>query len=229
MDDCKEILHKTSLFAGIDDEGLALLLRCLAPAERSFGRGETLLNAGQTSRSVGVILSGRIEAYRTAPDGARAAIAHMGPGGVFGDVLAGSSLTSPVTVTAAEPCTVLFFPYQRLLAQCGSGCAAHALLLQNLVRTVSDKYFLLSRRVELLVLKSLRAKVCAFLLAEAEGTGADTFTVPYTRAQLAEYLNCDRSALSRELSRMQADGLIETYKSSFKLRDVAALRQLYHS
>lgn len=228
MKDCKDILRKTPLFAGIDDEDLTQLLRCLVPAERSFGRGETLLCAGQPSRNVGVILSGRIEAYRAAPDGTRAAIARMGPGGVFGDVLGGSSLTSPVTVTAAEPCIVLFFPYQQLLAQCGCGCPAHARLLQNLVRTISDKYFLLARRVELLVLKSLRAKVCAFLLSEAEYMGADTFTIPYTRAQLAEYLNCDRSALSRELSRMQADGLIETYKSSFKLRDVPALRQLYH-
>lgn len=73
-------------------------------------------------------------------------------------------------------------------------------MLQNLVRTISDKYFLLSRRVDLLLLKSLRAKVCAYLLSEAEAHHSLTFTVPYSRIQLADYLNCDRSALSRELS-----------------------------
>ena len=85
------------------------------------------------------------------------------------------------------------------------------------MRTISDKYFLLARRVDLLLLRSLRAKVSAFLLAEAERAGQLTFRIPFTRAQLADYLNCDRSALSRELSRMQREGLLDTYRSSFKL------------
>ena len=89
---------------------------------------------------------------------------------------------------------------------------------------VSDKYFLLSRRVDLLVLKSLRAKVCAYLLSEAEQQGSLTFSIPFSRIQLADYLNCDRSALSRELSLMQRDGLLETYRSSFKIMDAEALR-----
>ena len=53
--------------------------------------------------------------------------------------------------------------------------------------------------------------------------GQDTFTIPFTRTELAEYLNCERSALSRELSRMQAEGLIETYRSSFKILNVNRL------
>lgn len=85
-------------------------------------------------------------------------ITRVEPGGVFGDVLGGSSLASPVTVLAATACEVLV-PYEQLLLSDGS--PAHQRVLQNLVRTISDKYFLLSRRVDLLVLKSLRAKVCA--------------------------------------------------------------------
>ena len=60
-------------------------------------RGAVLVQAGQPSRSVGIILAGAIEAVRLAPDGSRLPITRMGPGGVFGDVLGGSSLTSPVT------------------------------------------------------------------------------------------------------------------------------------
>ena len=47
-----------------------------------------------------------------------------------------------------------------------------------------------------------------------------------TRIQLADYLNCDRSALSRELSTMQKEGLIDTYRSSFKLLEPDALQQM---
>ena len=66
----------------------------------------------------------------------------------------------------------------------------------------------------------------AYLSQEAARAGSSSFRIPFTRAQLADYLNCDRSALSRELGRMQREGLLDTYRSSFKLRDPDALRKL---
>ena len=207
MENYLPLLQSTSLFAEISAGELRPLLSELGACIRSYGRGEALVQAGAPSRRVGVVLTGSIEAYRPAPGGARIPITHMGPGGVFGDVLGGSSLDSP-----------------KLLQPDGS--AARQRLLQNLVRTISDKYFLLSRRVDLLVMKTLRAKVCAYLLSEAEQQGSMTFTIPFSRIQLADYLNCDRSALSRELSLMQRDGLLDTYRSSFKLLEPEALRQM---
>ena len=224
MENYLPLLQSTSLFAGLEAEALRVLLGEVGAVLRTYSRGETLVLAGQSNRRVGVVLSGAIEAYHPAASGARLPISQMGPGGVFGDVLGGSSLDSPVTVVAASSCEVLLFPYERLLLSDGS--AAHQQALQNLVRTISDKYFLLSRRVDLLVLKSLRAKVCAYLLSEAEQQGSLTFSIPFSRIQLADYLNCDRSALSRELSLMQRDGLLDTYRSSFKLLQPDALRQM---
>ena len=224
MENYLPLLQSTSLFAGIGAEELRTLLGELGASLRSYGRGEALVQAGEPNRRVGIVLSGSIEAFRPAPGGARVPITQMGPGGVFGDVLAGSSLSSPVTVVASAACDVLLFPYEKLLLSDGS--PARQQVLQNLVRTISDKYFLLSRRVDLLVLKSLRAKVCAYLLSEAEQQGSLTFSIPFSRIQLADYLNCDRSALSRELSLMQRDGLLDTYRSSFKLLEPEALRQM---
>lgn len=218
------LLQSTALFSGLSEEDLTGLLARIGAARRSYNRGAVLVQAGAPSHSVGVILSGRIEAVRRAPDGSPLPITRMGPGGIFGDVLGGSSLYSPVTVTAVTPCEVLLIPYERLL--CPDGTAAGQQVLQNLVRTISDKYFLLARRVDLLLLRSLRAKVSAYLLSEADRAGQLTFRIPFTRAQLADYLNCDRSALSRELGRMQREGLLDTYRSSFKLRDPDALRRL---
>ena len=206
------LLQSTSLFTGLTTEELQVLLAQLGAVVRSYGKGEALVLAGEPNRRVGVVLTGQLEAYRPAP------------GGVFGDVLGGSSLSSPVTVLAAGTCEVLLIPYERLLLSDGS--PAHQRALQNLVRTISDKYFSLSRRIDLLVLKSLRAKVCAYLLSEAERAGSMTFSIPFSRIQLADYLNCDRSALSRELSQMQRDGLLDTYKSSFKLLEPEILKQM---
>ena len=223
MENYLPLLQTTSLFAGLCAEALAPLLRDLGAVVRSYGKGETLVQAGEPARRVGVVLSGQIEAYRPAPGGARIPITHMGAGGVFGDVLGGSSLDSPVTVVAASGCEVLLIPYDRLLLSDGS--AAHQRALQNLVRTISDTYFLLSRRVDLLVLKSLRAKVCAYLLNESERAGSLTFSIPFSRVQLADYLNCDRSALSRELSLMQKERLLDIYRNSFNLLEPETLKK----
>ena len=218
------LLCSTSLFNGLTAEELQTLLSQLGAVVRSYGKGEALVLAGEPSRRVGIVLNGELEAYRPGPQGARIPITHMEPGGVFGDVLGGSSLSSPVTVLAAAPCEVLLLPYERLLLSDGS--PAHQRVVQNLVRTISDKYFSLSHRIDLLVMKSLRAKVAAYLLSEAARAHSLTFSIPFSRIQLADYLNCDRSALSRELSTMQREGLIDTYRSSFKLLEPDALQQM---
>ncbi len=43
------------------------------------------------------------------------------------------------------------------------------------------------------------------------------FDIPFDRQQLADYLNVERTALSKELGKMQNDGLIKVRKNRFKL------------
>ena len=191
------LLVRTPLLRGMRPDELDTLLDCFAPRVRRYARDEILLLTGYETREVGILLEGSITAVKNTPDGASVAITHMRPGGL---------------------------PYQKIIRPCAKLHSAHLQLMQNLVLTISDKYFALDRRVELLICKSLRARISLWLLDEAHRAGSDTFTTPLTRAGLAEYLNCDRSALSRELSRMQHDGLIETWRSSFKLLDKDRLK-----
>lgn len=227
MEEYYPLLAATPLFAGVSPEGLARLMECFAPSVRRFEKGEVLLLAGFETREIGILLEGGATALKTTPDGGSVAITDLSPGSIFGDVLAGCAVKSPVTILARTGCRALFIPCQKLLCPCCAMHPEHTRLMQNLVRTISEKYFSLSSRVDLLILKSLRAKLCAFLLGQAEAAGADTFSIPLSRAGLAEYLNCERSALCREISRMRAEGLIETYKNSFKLLNKAALQRQY--
>ena len=86
MENILPLLRLTSLFTGIEDDALRVLLSELGAVIRSYGKGEALVQAGMPNRRVGVVLTGCIEAYRPAPGGARVPITRMGPGGVFGDV-----------------------------------------------------------------------------------------------------------------------------------------------
>lgn len=229
MNDCIALLASTALFEGIPPNEIKAMMDCFRPARRHYQKNEVILLAGYTTKDIGVFLSGSAKGVKTTPGGASVSITMLETKSVFGDMLAGSTTSSPVTITALTPCEILFIPCKKLLTPCPALHAGHARLMQNLVKIISKKYFAISRRLDLLILKSLRAKLCCYLLGEAETCGADTFSVPYTRTGLAEYLNCERSALSREISRMQAEGLIEVYRNSFKLLNKSAMLRQYET
>lgn len=218
-----ELLQNTPLFTGIPAPELEELLGWLAPVRRRYHKGEIVLMAGYPAREIGVVVEGLVQGAKPAGDGRQLVVGQFGPGGVFGDVLASGRRESPVTLTALCDSLVLFVPVQALTSPSGAVPPGHACLVRNLLRIISEKYFELDRRLDLLLLKSLRGRLCLFLMQEAATAHSNTFCIPMNRAQLAEYLGCERSALCRELSRMQKDGLIETYRGSFKLLRPAAL------
>ena len=57
----------------------------------------------------------------------------------------------------------------------------------------------------------------SYLSFEAARNGSREFTIPFTRQQLADYLEVDRSALSHELGNMAREGLLRTTRSRFTL------------
>ena len=221
-----DTLRRTSLLRGMRDDELDNMMQCFNPRVRRYQKGEFLLLAGYENHEVGIVLEGSITAVKNTPDGASVAITHMGPAGLFGDVLSGSTLRSPVSVMADSACLAMYLPYRKIIHPCPSLHESHCQLMENLVTTISNKYFALDRRVELLICKSLRARICIWLLDEAERAGSNTFTVELTRAGLrVPELRPQRPEPGAEP--MQQEGLIETYRGSFKILDVARLRAQY--
>lgn len=111
------LLCSTSLFNGLTPEELQTLLAQLGAVMRSYGKGEALVLAANPTAGWASYWSGELEAYCPGPQGARI----LSPtwnrvSGVFGDVLSGSSLASPVTVMASVPCEVLLISYERTAA-----------------------------------------------------------------------------------------------------------------
>ena len=211
----EEGITRCALFAGMCAEEVEGLLGRLACTRRQYEKGEVLLHAGYENRSIGVVLYGEIEAMKLAADGTQFLTARMGPGGVFGDVLAGSRSTkSPVTVAATSRAGALWMPFSALV-----GCG-QARLLQNYIALISDKYFSLDRRVELLLRRGVREKLFYYLKTEAAPTPGGGRRTPFTRAALASYLGCERSALCREIGRLRREGLLRTQGRVFFLEGI---------
>ena len=162
-----------------------------------------------------MLLSGKIKAYRLNRQGEENLQSVLGPGSMFGDMLmATDNGKSPVTVEVTEDARVLFVPFDSIMA---AGGEFGNRLRVNLLHELSARYWALSRKVRYLSERSLRGRIALFLLDAARDQGGLTFTLPMTREAMASLLGVNRSALSRELSRMEKDGLVAVYRGSFRL------------
>ena len=90
-------------------------------------------------------------------------------------------------------------------------------LIGNLLRISSQKNLHLSGRSFHTAPKSIRGRVMAYLNSVSLQKNKIDFDIPFDRQQLADYLNVERSALSRELSNMQQDGLIIVRRNHFEI------------
>ena len=80
-----------------------------------------------------------------------------------------------------------------------------------------NKNLTLSTRIFYTSSKSVRSRVMTFLSAQAVKNDNMEFTIPFNRQQMADYLNLDRSALSKELCRMRDEGILSFRKNKFRL------------
>ena len=71
-------------------------------------------------------------------------------------------------------------------------------------------------RIQILSRPTLRGRLVAFFSQYVRRVGR-SFAIPFDRADMAAYLGTDRSALSRELGRMQKEGLLRFRKNRFEI------------
>lgn len=120
-----------------------------------------------------------------------------------------------VNVTAAEASTVLFFNLRNLDQTADGDDAWLSQLRSNMLRISMQKNLTLSNRIFCTTPKTIRERVLVYLAAQSAKTGADHLYESPSTAGLADYLNLDRSALSKELGKMQKEGILEFHKNKF--------------
>ena len=116
-----------------------------------------------------------------------------------------------------ENSVVLFFNARKILTTCSSACHFHLKTVENLFRAVSEKNLNLVRKLDHLTKRSTREKLISYLSEESMKHNSPSFSIPFNRQQLADFLSVDRSAMSNELSKMRDDGLLLFDKNKFTL------------
>lgn len=210
-------LSHIALFDGIDAHEIEQLLTCLGAHERALSKGEMILRTGDTARHLGIVIEGSVNIAVNYYWGARDIFVHVEPGQMFGEAYAVTRSKLLVDAVTAEPSTVLLMDADRLLNVCERSCRSHHRIIQNLVRIGAQKNIAISRRIMHTAPKTIRERVLSYLAEQAMGHENRSFTIPFSREQMASYLSVDRSALSNELSKMQREGLIRFKKNRFEL------------
>ena len=89
--------------------------------------------------------------------------------------------------------------------------------MQNLLRISVQKNLILSNRIFCTTPKTIRERLLIYLTGQAVRTGSTAFEIPFDRQGMADYLNLDRSALSKELGKMRKEGILDFHKNKFTL------------
>ncbi len=211
------ILQNCPLFADVASDDLDAVLNCLQARIIRVSRGQTVFQEGEPAENVGIVLSGWVQMVRDDYFGNRSIIGRAEPSQLFGEAFACAGTEMLVSVVAAADGEIMLADCRKVLTLCKNSCTFHNQIIYNLLQIVARKNLLLSQKLEILSRRSTREKLMQYLLQEAKNAGSDEFSIPYDRQGLADFLGVERSALSAEISRMRADGLIECRKNWFRL------------
>ena len=214
-------LSRCPLFDGIRHDELDALMGCVGAREVSVRRNEAILREGEPAREIGILLSGRAQVVRTDYYGNRSIVVGIEAGELFGETFACAAVDAlPVSVVAAEACSVLLINCQRLMTPCTQACGFHSRLIYNLLRIVASKNLIMHQKEMITSKRTTREKLMTYLLLQAKAAGNDRFSIPFDRQGLADFLGVDRSGLSSELGKLKREGILDYYKSDFRLLHV---------
>ena len=211
-------LQNSSLFKSIEAKHFEKLCACLSAKERRFERDTFVFRAGEDIHFVYYIVSGSIHIIDEDFLGNRSIIETMQADTLFGEAYVFSSMQHYlVSVIAAENAVILELDPEKLFETCSNGCQCHTQLARNALYIVSEKVVRLTEKLGHVTQRTTREKLLSYLSVCAHREKDMSFTIPYTRQQLADYLCVDRSALSHELSRMKQQGILRYHKNYFEL------------
>ena len=186
--------HSIFLFQGLTEADIDQMERSRCLRRKAFARRQTIFRTGDTVHEIGIVLRGAVHIESIDLWGSKSILSEVGEGQAFAETYAFCGEPLMVDVLAAADCEVLFLDTAAL-----------------------------SRRILCTAPKTVRGRLLTYLSGQAVQAGGMEFDLPFNRQQLADYLNLDRSALSKELCRMRDEGLLTFRKNHFVLRQLPEL------
>ena len=214
----ENVLQTCPLFTGIQ-ENWEDVLSYLGAINKQYAKNEFIFHAGDKISVVGILISGNIHIIKEDFWGNRAILARLEPGDLFGESFSCVKTAKlPVSVVAVEDSVVLFIEYQKFTEPASKAQPFHAHLIRNMLQILAKKNIQLTQKLEHMVKRTTREKLMSYLSEQALKMKSQSFSIPFNRQELADYLSVDRSAMSNELCKMRDEGILAFHRSHFILK-----------
>lgn len=206
------------LFESIPAEYIDEMIESLDGCIKCYKKNEIIINIDDEFRSCGIILDGTLEVSYDTNRFEKHNVNHFKKGQIFGESLSLKGVEhSPVQLTALMEVVILFIDLRKLVLssdRCSKNCLYNHQLLLNLMGRMAEQNIFSNLKLRILGQKSLRDRIMIYLthMHADSDCGAE---IPFTQTALAEFLGVNRSALARELGRMQDEGLLKIDKKRY--------------
>lgn len=221
-----ENLESSKLFQLITEEETQRILKCSKARMRQHPAGTYIFEQGGLPTRLFLLLSGQVQICKDFTSGKRDVLYLVEPGNVFGEIfLFGDRKRYWYDAVAVTDVSVLEMPWDFFYHFCSNACDHHKQLTQNMLEILSEDNFKITRKLHIISTSSLRERIAIWLIDSMNENSVVELRM--NREQLADFLGVARPSLSRELMRMQKDGLIEVSRKTIRICDRDAVEMLY--
>lgn len=217
MERIPDALTKSALFSDFPEE---IIKNDILPHRQiqEYRKDICLIRPQQKVTRFGILLSGKVNIIHIFKEGGYSLIASLCPGEILGaDLIFTRSQLSPYHAVTAAATRIAYFPGELTTRPGMLPDLWRAELTRQLAVWISNENIKKEYRLAILSQKGLRERIVTYLTMQASRRQLRAFAIPFSREELAAYLCVNRSALSRELSLMQEEGLISFQKNRFYL------------
>ncbi len=220
MKNLYEKIKTCPLFKDLSEQQFNTLIKDANYRIEEVKKNHVIASEDDDCTSIGIILDGTVEVKKFYPSGKSITVAHLGPSKIFGEVILFSDKKKyPSTVVAGSKATIFFMTKDSF----SDICQIETSVMTNLLNILSKKILVLNNQLKNLSYESIRQKIANYLMQQYKQQQKDYIELTVTRQKMAEILGVPRPSLSRELSNMKDDNILDFHKNTVKIIDLMAL------
>ncbi len=212
------VLKKNQLFTSLDEKKIEELLHELQSQVYYYDRNDVIATVGTPCNALYIVLSGEVDIENFSDDGDSILIKKIMPAQSFGEMVAFSNKSVwPASAKASSKVKVISIDSSMIIE------TGNKIFISNFLSLLSNRAMFLNNRISYLVLKRTRARISKYLMNMYKMKQCREFKINLNREDMAKFLAITRPALSRELSRMKREGIIDYRKNEFHIKDIEKL------
>ncbi|MDP4089734.1 MAG: Crp/Fnr family transcriptional regulator [Bacillota bacterium] len=214
-----DLVH-TPLFRDFSSEELSEFFNNSDYLISSYSKEDIIFLEDDTCSNLSIVLDGTVEIQKIDPSGKVLTVAQFKRGDTFGEnLIFGDKNAYPMTVISKSKSKVFHIPKSSVAAL----CQRNTTFLYQYLRTLSNRAVNLSSKLKQVTLKTIRQKLCEFILQKHERSGSMELNLGMSKKDLADKMGVQRPSLSRELIKMKEEGIIDYDKDTIIIRDLEAI------